>query len=57
MQRIINALGNVRVLSTCLATYATVFNLICTGNPIEFWSNYFAGAATAMAMFMWLEEE
>ena len=57
MKRLSDFSGKVKVLCTCLATFATVSNLICTGNTAEFGSNYFAGAATAMAMFMWLEEE
>ena len=57
MRRLIEALTDCRVIATGGATFATIVSVLQAGGTGEFYMHYFAGAATAIAMLMWIEDE
>lgn len=57
MNRLIKALSDCRVIATGGAVFATIVSVLYAHNTGEFYTHYFAGAATATAMLLWLEDE
>lgn len=50
-------LGALRWLGTGVATFAALFGVLTTSDTNTFYSGYFAGAITMIALFIWLDED
>lgn len=56
MKKLINWLGDYRYIASAFATYAAVYGVVMVRDLDTFYSGYFAGAASVVAMMLWLED-
>lgn len=57
MNFILNFCSDVKNLAACLATFATAFTFATSPDTALFFSNYFAGVATGVALMMFTDDE
>lgn len=57
MQRLMKIIGDPRYLSAAFATFAAVYGTLTASDLNLFYSGYSAGAAGAIALLLWLEED
>ena len=57
MRGVIEVLGALRLLPTLAAIFAALFGALTTSDLNSFYSGYFAGAITMIALFIWLDED
>ena len=57
MRRVIEGFGALRLLPTLAAIVAAVFGVLTTSDLNTFYSGYFAGATSMVALFIWLDED
>lgn len=56
MRGLIERFGALRLLPTLAAIFAAGFGVLTTSDLNTFYSGYFAGAISMIALFIWLDE-
>lgn len=56
MNKLTDFIDSLKMLALLMATFATVFALTDARDVNVFYSNYFAGMATGVALLMWAED-